>query len=288
MDGMAWFTPVGLAVDTPWVEKESALSIDYKTALGAVRFNTRRTGNIQIRLPWYSYLYAVSGALDGLGDKTDSTFGLVSIQIANYNHSDEYLSFSCYLSVTEQSEFYFPRAPLNSNAMLSTESMMSRIAAGDLESSVDDPRSEEDRRFESHIECRKPYKELRLEVGKQRLKYAQEELSNEVLPPPRKMKGIFSQAKISLFYTEEHEIMKFSWRGVTADTRALRRFGFSMAAGRSVWTLEMDAGVLTGRLVRLNDEKWTEMKDDKIVSLIEKFTSNKYWSKVNFPHGSMK
>nr|4QPG_A Chain A, Capsid protein VP1 [Human hepatitis A virus] len=120
VDGMAWFTPVGLAVDTPWVEKESALQIDYKTALGAVRFNTRRTGNIQIRLPWYSYLYAVSGALDGLGDKTDSTFGLVSIQIANYNHSDEYLSFSCYLSVTEQSEFYFPRAPLNSNAMLST------------------------------------------------------------------------------------------------------------------------------------------------------------------------
>nr|BAO09701.1 polyprotein [Hepatovirus A]BAO09704.1 polyprotein [Hepatovirus A] len=287
VDGMAWFTPVGLAVDTPWVEKESALSIDYKTALGAVRFNTRRTGNIQIRLPWYSYLYAVSGALDGLGDKTDSTFGLVSIQIANYNHSDEYLSFSCYLSVTEQSEFYFPRAPLNSNAMLSTESMMSRIAAGDLESSVDDPRSEEDRRFESHIECRKPYKELRLEVGKQRLKYAQEELSNEVLPPPRKMKGVFSQAKISLFYTEEHEIMKFSWRGVTADTRALRRFGFSMAAGRSVWTLEMDAGVLTGRLIRLNDEKWTEMKDDKIVSLIEKFTSNKYWSKVNFPHGML-
>uniref|UniRef100_Q05794 Genome polyprotein (Fragments) n=1 Tax=Human hepatitis A virus genotype IA (isolate HAS-15) TaxID=470424 RepID=POLG_HAVHA len=287
VDGMAWFTPVGLAVDTPWVEKKSALSIDYKTALGAVRFNTRRTGNIQIRLPWYSYLYAVSGALDGLGDKTDSTFGLVSIQIANYNHSDEYLSFSCYLSVTEQSEFYFPRAPLNSNAMLSTESMMSRIAAGDLESSVDDPRSEEDRRFESHIECRKPYKELRLEVGKQRLKYAQEELSNEVLPPPRKMKGLFSQAKISLFYTEEHEIMKFSWRGVTADTRALRRFGFSLAAGRSVWTLEMDAGVLTGRLIRLNDEKWTEMKDDKIVSLIEKFTSNKYWSKVNFPHGML-
>nr|4WZN_A Chain A, Genome polyprotein [Human hepatitis A virus Hu/Australia/HM175/1976]4WZN_B Chain B, Genome polyprotein [Human hepatitis A virus Hu/Australia/HM175/1976] len=166
-------------------------------------------------------------------------------------------------------------------------SMMSRIAAGDLESSVDDPRSEEDKRFESHIECRKPYKELRLEVGKQRLKYAQEELSNEVLPPPRKMKGLFSQAKISLFYTEEHEIMKFSWRGVTADTRALRRFGFSLAAGRSVWTLEMDAGVLTGRLIRLNDEKWTEMKDDKIVSLIEKFTSNKYWSKVNFPHGML-
>uniref|UniRef100_Q7LZY8 Genome polyprotein (Fragments) n=1 Tax=Simian hepatitis A virus TaxID=12101 RepID=Q7LZY8_9PICO len=63
VDGMAWFTPVGLAVDTPWVEKQSALTIDYKTALGAISFNTRRTGNIQIRLPWYSYLYAVSGAL---------------------------------------------------------------------------------------------------------------------------------------------------------------------------------------------------------------------------------
>ncbi|ALL35273.1 polyprotein [Bat hepatovirus BUO2BF86Colafr2010] len=140
VDGLIWFTPVGMASDTPWQEKESALSVDYKTSLGAVRFNTRRTGNIQMRLPWYSYLYAISGALDGEGDKSDSTFGTLSVQITNYTASDEYLTFALYLSLTEQSECLFPRAPLNNNAVMDTpdsHNMMCRIAAGDLESCVD-------------------------------------------------------------------------------------------------------------------------------------------------------
>ncbi|ALL35272.1 polyprotein [hepatovirus G2] len=145
VDGLIWFTPVGLASDPSWTEQASNLSVDYKTSLGAVRFNTRRTGNIQMRLPWYSYLYAVSGALDGDGDKADSTFGSLSVQITNYTRSDEYLSLSLYLALTEQSQCMFPRAPLNNTAVVETPNstnIMARIQMGDLESCVDSDSSE--------------------------------------------------------------------------------------------------------------------------------------------------
>lgn len=188
VDGMIWFTPVGMAVDPPWVEAATNLSIDYRTSLGAIRFNTRRTGNIQLRLPWYSYLYAISGALDGLGDTSDSTFGTISIQIANYTHSDEYLSFSLYLSVTEQSEFMFPRAPLNNNALgETTKTRLTRDLGDRVESAVDDFKTPEDKKFEEelsneilpleHIPRNKfPYRSLRMAVGEKRLQYAKEEL----------------------------------------------------------------------------------------------------------------
>ncbi|ALL35275.1 polyprotein [Bat hepatovirus SMG18520Minmav2014] len=192
VDGLLWFTPVGLASDTPWKEAISAVSIDYKSSLGAIRFNTRRTGNIQVRLPWYTYLYAISSSLEGFGDKSDTTFGTVSIQIANYTHSDEYLSFAVFLSVTPESQFMFMRAPLNNAVMHESDgravSVRTRREAGDLESSVDDPRTKEDREFENEISKQKipveqtpskplgkPYKDVRMEVGKMRMKYAREE-----------------------------------------------------------------------------------------------------------------
>lgn len=192
VDGLIWFTPVGVAADPNWSEAASKLSVDYKTALGALRFNTRRTGNIQLRLPWYTYLYAISGALDGFGDQSDSTFGTVSIQIGNYTHSDEYLAFSVYMSVTPESQFLFPRAPLNNAVMHESDGrsvVRKRREAGDLESAVDDPRTPEDIRFEEEISNEilpieqvpsntalgKLYKDLRMDTGKMRLKYAKEE-----------------------------------------------------------------------------------------------------------------
>ncbi|ALL35274.1 polyprotein [Rodent hepatovirus CIV459Lopsik2004] len=193
VDGMIWFTPVGLASDTIWTEKASELSIDYKSSLGGVKFNTRRTGNVQLRLPWYTYLYAISANLDGTGDASDSTFGMLSIQISNYTSTDEYLSFSVYLSVTEESQFLFLRAPMNNGVLKESDGRMSvraRRALGDLESSVDDPRSDSDKKFEQEIsneigpveqipsntKLGQVYKDLRMDVGKLRMKYAQESL----------------------------------------------------------------------------------------------------------------
>lgn len=192
VDGLIWFTPVGVAADPNWSEAASKLTIDYKTALGALKFNTRRTGNIQMRLPWYTYLYAISGCLDGAGDTSDSTFGTISIQIGNYTSQDEYLSFSVYLSVTPESQFMFPRAPLNNSVMHESDGRVAvrdRRALGDLESSTDDPRTEDDKKFEmelsneilpveqvpSNTPLGKVYKSLRMKTGEMRLKYAKED-----------------------------------------------------------------------------------------------------------------
>nr|WCD56459.1 MAG: polyprotein [Picornaviridae sp.] len=268
VDGMVWFTPVGLAVDTPWTEKTSALSIDYKSSLGAVRFNTRRTGNIQVRMPWYSYLYAVSGVLDGTGDTSDSTFGLVSIQITNYNHLDEYLSFSLYLSVTDESEFYFPRAPLNSNAMKSSDgvNVRERIAEGDLESSVDDPRTPADYKFERSIERVpfKPYKELRMDVAKKRLQYAKEELH--------------SQASTALVWFKDTQVdINLNWREMQLNPSGKRYFAISDGKSGYVWRLTH------GVFVKESSNGWSVLSPEPSVTcFLDKLFLHKDWSSINF------
>lgn len=256
VDGLVWFTPVGLAVDTPWVEKSSLLSIDYKSSLGAVRFNTRRTGNIQVRLPWYSYLYAVSGVLDGVGDTSDSTFGLVSIQITNYNHSDEYLSFSLYLSVTEQSQFFFPRAPINTNAMMETGTtgIRDEVSRGLLESCVDDPRSEEDKHFERCIEARRPirYKDLRLEIGKDRIDAAFEDLN-------ALRKKVITQSGSEVFFwkVDSKMSLNFSITKFTAEPKTIRKFGFSTSKQGPIITLAFDGPKFLGGLEQVSlDDNW--------------------------------
>nr|ALL35263.1 polyprotein [Rodent hepatovirus] len=255
VDGLVWFTPVGLAADTPWTEKASLLSIDYKTSLGAVRFNTRRTGNIQVRLPWYTYLYAVSGALDGVGDTSDSTFGLVSIQITNYNHADEYLSFSLYLSVTEQSQFFFPRAPLNANAMMETGTtgIREEVARGLLESCVDEPRSLVDYQFERCVEARRPikYKDLRLEIGKDRIDAAFEDLNA--------IKGkVMTQSGDEYYYwkMDSKLTLNLSLRQMSAEPKTIRRFGFSKKKEGPITTLAFDGSKFLGHFeqVSLSDE----------------------------------
>ncbi|AWK22878.1 polyprotein [Didelphis aurita hepatitis A virus] len=283
VDGLIWFTPTGLAVDTPWVEKASALSIDYKTSLGAVRFNTRRTGNIQVRLPWYSYLHAISGVLDGDGDKSDSTFGSVSVQIANYNRSDEYLSFSCYLSVTSESQFMFPRAPLNSNAMKTSTGVMARISEGDLESCVDEVRDESDLEFERNLESRRPvrfYKEARLELGKMQIRQALEDLRAKVCS---------QSGPISLFYCELDEPIDVSLRGVAMRPNTKRRFAFMY--NECFYMLGESNGknhkqVLTGKIVKApGDMNWQPMSNVLIEDILAKLVKCPSWRSINFGEG---
>ncbi len=278
VDGMIWFTPMGLAQDTPWVEAASKLSIDYRTSLGAVRFNTRRTGNIQMRLPWYSYLYAISGALDGVGDTSDSTFGSISVQISNYNHSDEYLSFSLYLSVTEQSQFMFPRAPLNNNAMAES-SRVRRDLSEHVESSVDDFKTDEEKKFEEELSNeilplekiprnKFPYRSLRMKVGEQRLKYAQEELKN----------GLFSQGNLVVdFAIYEKDIGNYTFRG----------FGFKGKVCRFTtpsW-IEKNVKIKSGTFCLENIEGWEEVQSlPSLVAVLQRMVNIPDWLNARFPY----
>nr|QPB10709.1 MAG: polyprotein [Loch Leven virus] len=177
VDGICWFTPIGMALEKIWTEDSPDLTIDYTTSLGCVRFNTSRTGNIQMRLPWYSFLYAVSGNLgdEGHHKTDDSYFGSVSIMIKNYTSADEYLGISVFLSFTEQSEFLFPRAPIKTN-LLKTNGLQ---PIRGLESSVDDESPIPPPRRGVMVESISPYRDLRLRVGAERLRYAHDELHSQ-------------------------------------------------------------------------------------------------------------
>ncbi|ALL35265.1 polyprotein [Shrew hepatovirus KS121232Sorara2012] len=169
VDGIVWFTPANMAVPQPWVESDSTLSIDYKASLGAVRFNTRRTGNIQVRVPWYTDLSYISGTVP-TDDGSDGLFGTISVQIKNYDRQDEYLSISAYLSITEQSEFYFPRAPLDNSKLQEYPNSNNIMREECVESSVDAPPQPIFELWPSN-----PYRELRLEVGQLRLEQAKKD-----------------------------------------------------------------------------------------------------------------
>nr|WLJ60151.1 MAG: polyprotein [Hepatovirus sp. 'sotense'] len=254
VDGMIWFTPIGLAADVPWVEAASKLSIDYRSSLGAVRFNTRRTGNIQMRLPWYTYLYAISGALDGAGDLSDSTFGSISIQISNYNHRDEYLSFSLYLAVTEQSQFLFPRAPLNNNAILEA-----------------DPKSMQKEMVESSVDCFKTEEDLKFE----------EELSLEILPlekiPANKL---FTQSGERNLDLMERRIGNKIFRGFYFCGKVYR---FSSPS----W-IERNISVKSGNFTSEDVFGWQICnRPEGVVELLRKLVSIEHWQTAKFSYSSI-
>nr|ALL35269.1 polyprotein [Hedgehog hepatovirus] len=280
VDGMLWFTPVGLASDPPWKEAATALTIDYRTSLGAVRFNTRRTGNIQMRLPWYSYLYAISGALDGTGDVSDSTFGSISIQISNYGGGDEYLSFSLYLSVTEESQFLFPRAPLNNFAMNAT-SRSTRSIQDMVESPVDDFKTKEDREFEEELSNeilpieqipRKqfPYRSLRMKVAEQRLKYAKEELNRP--------------------FSQTHKVVNFVVYEREEGSQILRGFGFENKIYRFTtpsW-LERNVYMRSSTFCCENKDEWNEaVLTYDIERILMKLVSINDWQNAKFSYANI-
>nr|ART66868.1 polyprotein [Hepatovirus A] len=282
VDGMIWFTPVGMAIDTPWVEAATKLSVDYRTSLGAIRFNTRRTGNIQMRLPWYTYLYAISGALDGIGDASDSTFGSISIQISNYNHSDEYLSFSLYLSVTEQSEFMFPRAPLNNNSLVESMQVRLRRSLGDqVESPVDDFKTEEEKKFEEQLSNeilplekiprnKFPYRSLRMAVGEKRLQYAKEELHSQM---------------------GKSNIKNFSLMGKKEDNQRIKGFYFLGKIYRlstPSW-LERNVSIRSGTFVCEDVIGWKMLTDKSpLCSVLQRLVSTEGWMNAKFPYHNIK
>nr|UCJ00139.1 MAG: polyprotein [Myna hepatovirus] len=169
VDGAIWFTPKSLHHETWWQESAASLTATWKAALGVIRFNSRRTGNIQVRIPWYVDTMAVSG---NVSFEPDTEIGTLSIQISNYSQADEYISFSLYISMTDESRFYFPRAPFN-NARIQGSATTDIHA----EQPVEDERSlafNNSRSLESA-----PYKPLRLEVGAWRLRYARDELGRK-------------------------------------------------------------------------------------------------------------
>nr|WPR16417.1 MAG: polyprotein [Robin hepatovirus 2] len=180
VDGVVWFTPKGLTVSKWWEEASPSLYADWKASLGVVRFNSRRTGNLQIRIPYYSDLPALSAHVPVDGDKT---LGSISIQIMNYTQNDEFISFALYLAMSEESRFFFPRSPFRSE----------RINSAEIQSVEQEPREGEDLAFDEYrsraVESA-PYKPLRMEVGKWRLKYAKEELEKPVAKEKKKSRSL--------------------------------------------------------------------------------------------------
>nr|CAD6468500.1 Genome polyprotein [Sphenimaju virus] len=177
VDGSVWFSPPGVAAHTDWEESDANMTTDFKSSLGEVRFNTRRSGCIQVRVPWYNPLNALTPHSFSTG--LDCSWGHLNCQIDNYNHSDEYIQILIFVSFPEQTEFYFKRAPINNTAL--HQSAADWVFLPDLEPqtvTLPDPIDEEAAMFNARAEVsgRRPYKNLRLEVGGIRLSQARDEL----------------------------------------------------------------------------------------------------------------
>ncbi len=109
VDGVIFFTPAGVMHESDSQETTSNMTANMKAAVGMIRFNTAQTSNVQLRLPWYSNLYACTCNAPLTGD-VDGLFGFITVQITNYNSADETLRVTAYLSFTPESQFLVPRA----------------------------------------------------------------------------------------------------------------------------------------------------------------------------------
>nr|QKE55059.1 MAG: polyprotein [Picornaviridae sp.] len=167
VDGLLWYTPRGLATENRWAEHPPNTTQDWKAALGVVRFNTRRTGNLQVRIPWYTDCVALSAHVGS--EITDNHLGDVTIQISNYSNTDEYLGVTLYLSFSNESCVYFPRAVMATDMIGSSGNKLAEVIA-------DTVITEEEDAFNRYAQQDRPYKELRLDVGRWRLQYAKDEL----------------------------------------------------------------------------------------------------------------
>lgn len=107
VDGIVYFVPEGVAIETEREEQTPLLTLNYKTSVGAIRFNTGQTTNVQFRIPFYTPLEHIATHSK---NAMDSVLGAITTQITNYSAQDEYLQVTYYISFNEDSQFSVPRA----------------------------------------------------------------------------------------------------------------------------------------------------------------------------------
>nr|QUS52645.1 polyprotein [Mute swan feces associated hepatovirus 1] len=184
VDVLIWFTPHGYLTSATWNQESgtAGLNADYVSGFPFVRCNTRQTNNIQLRVPWYTCLSAISACVRD--ECPDTSLGSISLYVSGYSTNEERLGITCYWSIPREAKFSVPRAPLRQNLIQpSSTSGLGYVMEvdelhrpmGAVETSVDfvpdsDPLPLPPRRV------LKPYKDLRMAVGEERLKYAKEEL----------------------------------------------------------------------------------------------------------------
>nr|DAZ91101.1 TPA_asm: polyprotein [Worm lizard picornavirus] len=215
VEGAAWFTPFGMNVEGVNTAKAPSFTQSTTAALGLVRFNTSRTGNVQVRVPFYTSLVGLAT----VGPVNEGLIGHLSIQISHLTAAEEPLGVTLYWSFTEESQFLYPRGCPAADFVTDVSSVnlkdppphIALMQMGMPESSVDqvqyhdhddpifneihekiDPRTYPldnhvgNKIFRSGQVSKNPYKELRLEVGEKRLEQAFEHLRRPLGPPDTK------------------------------------------------------------------------------------------------------
>nr|QPB10684.1 MAG: polyprotein [Waterwitch virus] len=164
-DVTIWYTPEGVAHQTAWAEQTGhLLKSAFKSSLGVVKLHTGQTRAVQMRLPFYTPLVAISPNL--LDKATDSVFGYLTVQVHHYIKSnDNKLSMAVYISFPEETKFYFRRGPSSNSYLRDVDDTVRRMMTYEPEE------TDEDKEFN-----RKLYKDLRMQVGLKRLEYAHKEL----------------------------------------------------------------------------------------------------------------
>nr|QUS52648.1 polyprotein [Mute swan feces associated hepatovirus 4] len=190
VDMMVWYTPDGFLTSATWDQQSGngGLTADYVSGFPFVRLNTLQTSNVQLRIPWYTPLSAISACVSP--SCTDTSLGYISLYVNNYTSQDERLGITCYISIPEEARMSVPRPPLRQNLIFPSSSGglgrgplgydIDSAPMGVVETSVDfEPESDP----LPVLPARKVlqpmgnlYKDLRINVGAHRLVYAHEEL----------------------------------------------------------------------------------------------------------------
>nr|QUS52646.1 polyprotein [Mute swan feces associated hepatovirus 2] len=186
VDGILYFTPMGMNATASWQHSTpDSMNADYIGGYTGIRFNTRQTSNVRVTVPFYTALPYISANVPNT--QKDSCFGFLTMIISNYTGSDEPFGFSCYLSLTDESECYVPRPVLRNNMMYPSSAAIGYLGEQLIE--VLEGEVPEDRQgcVLPHVPSpvveggfkRQMYKSLRMKVGEARLKYAFEELKGQ-------------------------------------------------------------------------------------------------------------
>nr|CAF1919952.1 MAG: Genome polyprotein [Sphenifaro virus] len=172
VDGMMWFVPWGGSYPDHNTQVDTKYPLDMKTAYGVVRFNSALSQCVKVRIPYYTCLSAVSSAMPK--DVKDSCLGTLCVQINNFRAADEKWRATVYVSIPKEAQCMFMRAcPSftllgNSSFTYSAEEMRRQTL---VESSVD-PIDDEENVVDKPIPPQRPYRDLRMEVGRKRLELA--------------------------------------------------------------------------------------------------------------------
>lgn len=200
VEGIAWFTPRGFVTTAKWDQESFSSAVnfgpDFMASLGAVRFNTRDTTTLSVTCPFYCPNFAISAHTGP--NNPDMSIGSLSIFIGSYSSADEMLGMSIYWSIPDEAKFYVPRPPFKMSSYKMSEGNIYYLTDDGVEHALAQPIN----RFESSVDPKdvdesvavpvkqklpaaafpvelKAYRQLRLEVGGHRMRYAFDELHSQ-------------------------------------------------------------------------------------------------------------